>query len=386
NAFTRDGYTFGGWNTAENGSGTAYADSASVENLTNENGATVTLYAQWEQSLYSCDPGYYWNGTQCVECAGSKYYCPGVTNAVYGTPQGQVACPTVMDPYGGVTFVGGGDYGQEGVRDSVNDCSAAIYYVPKNMSTNLFGLSEEELEAFGYNPDADANKRGVMSAICYYDASTQQYTKNCLGSVSMCLGGYYTTAVWDSVETLAIFETDTLAQMVDTYCIKVGSGYYSPSASGTPSDQVRLNSLKRNQCPVSTDGRLVESPEGADSADDCYVTCPTSIDIDNGTTTVIDETPNYPSYTCKYNAECDTGYHVNNQGTAAPSCSINTYTVYMYGNGGYIDGYISQVTQERTYDDGVKLTANTFTRGGYTFAGWNTSADGSGTSYADGTT
>lgn len=45
NAFARDGYTFSGWNTAKDGSGTAYADKAELE-LT----ADTTLYAQWKQN------------------------------------------------------------------------------------------------------------------------------------------------------------------------------------------------------------------------------------------------------------------------------------------------------------------------------------------------
>ena len=42
NAFTRLGYSFSGWNTAANGSGTAYADGASYAFS-----ADATLYAQW---------------------------------------------------------------------------------------------------------------------------------------------------------------------------------------------------------------------------------------------------------------------------------------------------------------------------------------------------
>lgn len=44
NAFARDGYTFAGWNTARDGSGTAYADGATVT----LNG-DITLYAQWKK-------------------------------------------------------------------------------------------------------------------------------------------------------------------------------------------------------------------------------------------------------------------------------------------------------------------------------------------------
>ena len=44
NAFTREGYSFTGWNTAADGTGTSYADKASVT-LTE----SITLYAQWQQ-------------------------------------------------------------------------------------------------------------------------------------------------------------------------------------------------------------------------------------------------------------------------------------------------------------------------------------------------
>lgn len=47
NGFTKIGYSFNGWNTKADGSGTSYSDGASVTNLTATDGATVTLYAQW---------------------------------------------------------------------------------------------------------------------------------------------------------------------------------------------------------------------------------------------------------------------------------------------------------------------------------------------------
>ena len=52
NAFTRNGYTFNGWNTQANGKGTSYANKASVRNLTSTANGTVTLYAQWTANQY----------------------------------------------------------------------------------------------------------------------------------------------------------------------------------------------------------------------------------------------------------------------------------------------------------------------------------------------
>ena len=53
NAYTRTGYTFTGWNTAADGTGTGYTDEQAVQNLTAENGAAVTLYAQWTANTYT---------------------------------------------------------------------------------------------------------------------------------------------------------------------------------------------------------------------------------------------------------------------------------------------------------------------------------------------
>ena len=53
NAFERTGYTFDGWNTKADGSGTSYADSETVNNLTTENEATITFYAQWKANTYT---------------------------------------------------------------------------------------------------------------------------------------------------------------------------------------------------------------------------------------------------------------------------------------------------------------------------------------------
>lgn len=49
NQFAREGWTFTGWNTQPDGSGTAYADQASVRDLAAA-GGSVTLYAQWEEN------------------------------------------------------------------------------------------------------------------------------------------------------------------------------------------------------------------------------------------------------------------------------------------------------------------------------------------------
>ena len=40
--------------------------------------------------------------------------------------------------------------------------------------------------------------------------------------------------------------------------------------------------------------------------------------------------------------------------------------------------------QAMTYDEAASLASNSYTKTGYTFTGWNTQGDGSGTAYGDG--
>lgn len=50
NTFTRTGYSFTGWNTAANGSGTSYSDKQSVSTLTTN--SEIELFAQWGTATY----------------------------------------------------------------------------------------------------------------------------------------------------------------------------------------------------------------------------------------------------------------------------------------------------------------------------------------------
>jgi uncharacterized repeat protein (TIGR02543 family) len=68
NAFIRTGYTFEGWNTNADGTGTSYTDQQSVSNLSSTDGATVTLYAQWEEL-----PANIHNITYTTQAAGWTY-------------------------------------------------------------------------------------------------------------------------------------------------------------------------------------------------------------------------------------------------------------------------------------------------------------------------
>lgn len=74
-----------------------------------------------------------------------------------------------------------------------------------------------------------------------------------------------------------------------------------------------------------------------------------------------------------------TDYTVNGDVAFSEKWSVNTYLITFKANG----GAESDSTQSVTYGSTVKLNANTFTRDGWSFIGWNKAADGSGKSYSD---
>ncbi len=83
NSFARTGYTFSGWNTAADGSGTAYADGASYDFVAN-----LTVYAQWAVVVAA-------SGSSNASVAGDPVAEPGVPAA-----QGRFSLPA--PPRGGL--------------------------------------------------------------------------------------------------------------------------------------------------------------------------------------------------------------------------------------------------------------------------------------------
>ena len=58
NSFINKGKHFIGWNTKANGKGTAFGNREFVKNLTETDGGSVTLYAQWEDNVYDVTLSY----------------------------------------------------------------------------------------------------------------------------------------------------------------------------------------------------------------------------------------------------------------------------------------------------------------------------------------
>ena len=80
NTFKKEGYIFSGWNTKADGTGTYYADKATIRNLGSTSKQVVTLYAMWQLAEFKIT--LYPNGGTIDGSSTAKTLSP---NAKYGT-------------------------------------------------------------------------------------------------------------------------------------------------------------------------------------------------------------------------------------------------------------------------------------------------------------
>lgn len=147
NAFTRTGYSFSGWNTSADGEGTAYADGASVNNLSADDGAVVTLYAQWKAHTI----------TISVDANGGEaYVMAGRTNPYTLT-------------YGDTTLPSGEALSQYGLYDTQAFATPPEGYI----TTNTFAIGSSSGKTISGNTGFDT-AQALASALGYPIADQSQ--------------------------------------------------------------------------------------------------------------------------------------------------------------------------------------------------------------------
>lgn len=325
NGFSRTGYTFAGWNTQANGSGTAYTNGQSVKNLTASNGATVTLYAQWKVNNYTLtfNP----NGGSVS---------PTSKSVAYGSQYGTLPTPTRT----GYTFTGWFTAASGGTKVSTTTTmgagNATIYaqWTPTNytITYNLNG---------GTNPSGVATSYNITSStITLPTPNRSGYTFAGWYTNSSFTGSAVTSIAKGSTGNKVFYAKWTPANYTISYNLNGGS------VSGNPTSYNIETATFTLKNPTKT-GYTFTGWTGSNGS-----TAQTSVSIAKGST-------GNKSYTANWRA--------------------NTYTVAYNANGG--SG--TTASSSHTYGVAKTLTANAFTRTGYTFKGWNTKADGSGTSYTN---
>ena len=164
NGYTRTGYTFNGWNTKADGSGTAYSNQQSVRNLANTQDARITLYAQWKPITYTIE--YVGNGaTNNV----SAY----ISTHTYDTPSNLLKNKYTRTGY----EFNGWNTKRDGSGKSFKDEESILNLISSPIIIELYA----QWKPITYNIKFDANGgTGTMQNMTgvEYDKETQLITNN----------------------------------------------------------------------------------------------------------------------------------------------------------------------------------------------------------------
>ncbi len=308
NSFTREGYSFIGWNTEVDGSGISYADQGRVNFA--EVGSSIKLYAQWSKgdvvNLATLKDNYTAkDGDVLTGALGGNYKISIEKNAT-------VTLNNVV-----INGVHEYDYRWAGIT-CLGDCEIVLAENSKNAVKGFYrdypGINVPE------------GKTLTISGTGSLDASSNGYAAGIGGGYNLGCG---------NIE----INGGTVVATGGRYAPGIGGGYRKTvgyiKISG---NDTKVTAIKGEDAPYS----IGEGNSGSRTGD---------ITIGDVVTASIVGSPfKYP---------------------------VVQYTVTFDANGG--NGTMSN--QSINIDPELILEANSYTREGYSFVGWNTEADGSGVSY-----
>ena len=341
NQFVLVGYTCKGWTTHSDGTGTLYANEQEVLNLSNEDGAIVNVYAKWEANTYTVtfDKNGGVNGTNSV-------------NATYDS-----AMPTAIAPtYTGYNFAG--YYDADGVQyydsemnsvrvwDKTKDATLYARWEGKTFTVTFDkenGIEGTSSVAAVFNenmPSASAPSRVGYIFKGYFDerngAGTQYYSED-MTSVSK----------WNKSSAATLYAYWEARTYTVSFDYNGGNGNNDDVISTYDSDMPTITDIPTRTGYIFT-GYFDAANDGI-------------------------------KY---YNADLTSAKawdKVENTTLYAQWIGVN-YSVIFDGNGNTSE---TMENQSFVYGTSQNLNENLFVRTGYTFTGWNTEADGSGTSYGN---
>ena len=321
---TKTGYTFGGW----------YSEAAFTNKVTQiAKGSTgdKTLYAKWTANGVACAAGKYLpkNSNTCATCPAGNY-CPGGTYTSSTNDQGADACPT------------GYHTDKEGEVSSVDSAAGLIEYGFAPDVTGISTPDECTVDA------AYSNATGSWIERRKFDSVVDLLYNTMVGTYYFeSMAGYYLSGV--NTKCMSAFGAGPSDGVVYNSIKKCDAGYYCPAVASASENNATVcggtnnpATLGRTQCPTGT-----TSAAGASSASACSIpqTYKVTLDKQSGT-----------GGTSEYY------YQYNTKGTC-----------YYYASSA-----LSTCTDS---SDGQNITVPT--RTGYTFGGYWTGKNGTGTQYVN---
>ena len=328
NNFRKIGYMFNSWNTKTDGSGTKFTDQQSVQNLAATN-TTITLYAQWEfvgdinyDNLFSLSNWY-------TSIAGQKTGQGGAITADLKTGTLSISCPS-------------------SASSPDNNICAWDYDIPVQAGesyifeydTTIPSGGGTQVHIFYVNNFNATSWTGFPNTNIYRNASDTKVqipftVPSGVVGVNFRFGTTDEKGVTNTLSNMKLYKQsvyNSSISKIDNYksrdYIPDLISIYSPSKTG-----YTFNGWSRNE--GDTDSLTLQGIK----------------DFTQSTTV-------YSKWT------------------------THVYNISFDGSGADNSGTIT--TQTFKYDEEKPLTENPFFKYRYTFNGWNTKKDGSGTSYSNG--
>lgn len=417
NSFQKTGYTFTGWNTSSDGSGSVYGERETVSNLTATAGGTVYLYAQWQANTYFVR--FVANGGEGT-----------MTDQTFTYAKGQTLSSNLFTK-GGYTFtgwctvpggVGGTTYPDGAYVNNLTEVNNSIVSLYAQWAGRAFTVTFDSNGGGSPNPP---------SKKVNYDAP--------YGVLASCsrtghsFGGWWTERDGGTQVTAStIVELDNDQTLYAHWkAAKYDIRFMPGGGTGTMSDQtgieygteVALSSnaftkgIQRFKRWQGSDGKFYEDGAMVSNlleADGVHTNTATwrndflvAFDGNGATNTIMaaqlidkDELPQ----TLKANEYRRPGYtflgwddtvarkryvepvtvtaalaDVGATNTLKAAWSTNSFTVAFFGNGGVGE----MESQTFTYDVRQPLRANAFVRPGYDFLGWTRDPQAAAVEFAD---
>ena len=346
NQFTKRGYTFTGWNTKADGSGTSYADKANIKVYSN-----ITLYAQWKANVYTVTADA--EGGTIPATSGwtlSNDKKTATKKITYNTTYGTLPTP-VRDGY-----IFEGWYTNESTPKQVTE-STHVYTIV-NYTMHAYWKERVSTITFNGNGGTGAMASQGLKGTVNVTLNANQFTKR-----------GYTFTGWN------------------TKADGSGTSYADKANIKVYSNITLYAQWKANVYTVTADaeGGTIPATSGWTLSNDKKTA---TKKITYNTTYGTLPTPVRDGYIFE-------GWYTNESTPKRVTEITSVYTIVNYTMHAHWKERVSTITFNGNGSDNsmsnqtisaIKkepLKANIFKRTGYTFTGWNTKADGSGTSYAD---
>ena len=418
-ALVKSGYTFAGWNTAANGTGTDYATGSAINFPAS---GTTTLYAKWTAVSYTLV--YNSNGGSSAPASSSQLYASTVTvvssasnptragynfagwnTAANGSGTAQAAGSTFSMPANNVTlyaqwtainynvtYNGNAPSGQSvtgSQADATNYISGATVTV-----LNAGTLAVSGYRFVGWNTAANGSGTDYIAASTFTMpvGGVALYAKWVLSTIKLTYDANGGTNA-PPADTHTAGSTINLSTTVPTRAGYTFGGWNTQANGGGTNYASNDSYLIPGSDTVlfakwtAVNYTLNYSANGGSGA-------PASLlnQIINTVITLSNTIPTWIGYTfLGWNTAANGGGtdYTSGGSLTMPSNDVtlyakwqgNPFTLYYNGNGGTT---ISPSSEGRSAGTTANLSSSLPQRAGYTFAGWNTAANGGGTSYTAG--